>query len=794
MSIGYREQLQGILGGAYSVGPELGGGGMSHVFEAHETVLDRDVVIKVLLPELAVGVKAERFHREVAVAARLQHPNIVGVLAAGEGEGLLYYVMPRVEGESLRARLDRVSRLDIPEALQILRDVARALAYAHAHGVVHRDIKPENILLSGRAAAVADFGIAKALTVSRDEGSSQTTGLGALTQAGTAVGTLAYMSPEQAAGDPAADHRTDIYSFGVVAYEALCGGRPFTGQSPQAILAAQFRDAPEPLCDRRPDVPDALADLIARCLATDPADRPQSAPELLDALEALGPSSGVTAAFTGPRRTRRRIRRTVAMATAGLLAAGALFLALAKKGASVGDEIPKSLAVLAFRNLSGDAGNDFLSDGMSEELITALSKISELRVAAPASSFTFRDRDLDIREVARTLGVGAVLTGSVRRSGTRLRVSAQLTKADEGFTLWSESYDREMDDVLAVQEEIARAIVQALRLRLLRHERAALARRPTADVTAYEFYLRGRHEWNRRQLAPLRRALAYYDSAVMKDPRYALAYAGLADAYVVLGTWGHLTPGEARERSLDAARRAVALDGTLAEGHASLASVLCIYVWDWPAAEAAFQKAISLNAGLATTHYFYSRCLAGHGRVAAAVEQARTAIRLDPLNAQIATGLAGAYLAARDYDNAAAAAERAVERDSNHVAGLYWLAWSRAGQRRFGDARSAAERAREVSGSSPLLVGAAGCLAGMSGDTTEARRALRTLGERFGGNAFYIAQVHAGLSQRDSAIAWLKTASEERTDGIVLYASLLPCFDSIRADPRFIQIVGRGAS
>jgi TolB-like protein len=309
------------------------------------------------------------------------------------------------------------------------------------------------------------------------------------------------------------------------------------------------------------------------------------------------------------------------MIAAGLVtvAAGALFPLLAKNGASAGDEIPKSLAVLAFRNLSGDPGNDFLSDGMSEELITALSKISELRVATPASSFRFKGRDPDVREVARALGVGAILTGSVRRSGGHLRVSAQLTKADDGFTLWSESYDRRMDDVLAVQEEIARSIVHALRVRLLRHEYAALAHRATSDVTAYEFYLRGRHEWNKRRLESLRRALAYYDSAVTKDPRYALAYAGMADAYVVLGTWGYLTAREAGEHALDAARRAVALDSALAEGHASLASVLCIYVWDWPAAEAAFRRAIALNPGLATTRYFYSRCLAGHGRVADAV-------------------------------------------------------------------------------------------------------------------------------------------------------------------------------
>jgi TolB-like protein/Flp pilus assembly protein TadD len=793
MSEGLREQLQRVLGGAYTLGRELGGGGMSHVFEAHESALDREVVVKVLLQELSAGVNADRFRREVALAARLQHPHVVGVLAAGEAEGLLYYVMPRVEGESLRARLGRVGRLGVPQAVQVLRDIARALAYAHEHGVVHRDIKPENVLLSDRAAAVADFGIAKALSASWSDETPRPGPAPTLTREGTTVGTLAYMSPEQASGDPATDHRTDIYSFGVLAYETLCGATPFAGPSAQAILAAHFRDEPQPLCDRRPDVPNPLAELVLRCLAKAPTDRPQSASELVDALEALGPSSGATATFAGARWMGRRARRTVLIITAGAAAAGVLFLVFAGSGASSGDDIPKSLAVMAFRNLSGDPGNDFLSDGMSEELITALSKISELRVAARASSFAFKGQEADVGGVARTLGVGAVLTGSVRRSGGHLRVSAQLVKADDGFALWSESYDREMGDVLAVQEEIARAIVQALRLRLLRHERAALARRATTEVTAYEFYLRGRHEWNQRRLESLRRALAYYDSAVTTDPRYALAYAGIADAYVVLGTWGYLTTREAGARSLDAARRAVALDGALSEGHASLASVLCIYVWDWAGAEAAFRRSIELNPGLATTRYFYSRCLAGHGRVADAVAQARVAIGLDPLNVQIVTGLAGAYLAARNYDSAAVVAMGALRLDSTHAGALYWLAWSLAGQRRFAEARAAAFRARTLGGPSPLLVATTGSLAAMSGDTADARRALRTLGERPGGNAFYLAQVHAALGEREAALRWLEAAAEERADGIVLYASLLPCFDSMRTDRRFSEILHRAA-
>lgn len=780
-------RLQSTLGGAYAIERELAAGGMASVFLAREIALDRPVVLKVL-PERANEVDAERFRREVALAARLQHPNIVPVLTAGEADGMIYYVMPHVDGASLRSRITSMTVLSTSESVRILRDVARALAYAHEHDVVHRDIKPENVLISGRAAAVTDFGIAKALSSSRRPSGPDMGSPEQLTIAGTTVGTLAYMAPEQAVGE-AVDHRADIYSFGVMAYELLCGEKPFTGKSAQALVAAHLRDKPTPLLERRSDLPPTLAELVMQCLEKDPERRPQNASELVDALEAVGPSSGTTATFRRMRRSRRRIM--VGGGAAALLAVAALVLAPLRTKDTV-----KSLAVLPFINLSGDARNDFLGDGISEELIATLSKVPELQVAARTSSFAFKGRNDDVRTIGDALGAGAVLAGSIRRSNDRLRVNVELTRAKDGRALWSESYDRQIGDVLALQEEIARAIVDALQIRVLQEAGAAasaatLARRPTSDITAYELYLRGRFEWGRRRLESLRLALVYYDSAVAKDTAFALAHAGMADAYIVLGNWGYLGTREAGERSLAAARRAVALDSTLAEGHASLASVLCTYVWDWATAEREFKRAIALNPGLATTRYFYARCLLGHGRNADATAQAREAIRLDPLNAHISTALTSAFVASGKIDSAIITGERALKNDPTNVAARYWLATAYVRKGETAKARRVIAALAATEQGSPLIQSFSGALAALAGDTAAARATLASLNRHTGENAFSIAQVYAALGDREQALRWLERAQAERSDGFIVFARVVPWFDSLRGDSRFNAMLAR---
>ena len=447
-----QDSVQAALASAYTIERELGGGGMSRVFVAEERALARRVVVKVLSPDLAAGVSAERFRREILLTARLQHPHIVPVLTTGEIGGLPYYTMPFVDGESLRVRVMRAGAMPVAEVVGILRDVARALDFAHAQGVVHRDIKPENILLASDSATVTDFGISKALDASRAPGQT-----GVLTELGFAVGTPQYMAPEQISADPDVDHRADLYSLGCVAYELLVGESPFAGVSPTALLRAHLVQNPEPVTARRADVPDALAALIARCLAKDPANRPPTARDVLAMLDGVAtPSDGVSSVSL----------------TADV----------------------KSIAVLPFTNLSADPASEHFADGLTDEIITDLSMLRTVRVISRQSAMRLKGTDKDVRTIARELGTRYVLTGGIRTAGSNLRVTAQLVDATADAPLWADKYSGTLDDVFDIQERLSRQIVEALRVRLTPDEDRRIAQRPIADTRAYEFYLLARQQ------------------------------------------------------------------------------------------------------------------------------------------------------------------------------------------------------------------------------------------------------------------------------------------------------------
>jgi len=460
-----REQLQASLGANYAIERELGGGGMSRVFVATEKTLGRTVVVKVLPPELAHAVSIERFRREIAMSARLQHPHIVPLLTAGETDSLPYYTMPFIDGESLRARLERVGELPLVDIVRVLRDVAGALAYAHEHGVVHRDIKPENVLLARQHALVADFGVSKALSASTTMGITSSTSLG------IALGTPAYMAPEQAAADPTTDGRADLYALGAMTYEMLTGSPPFAGRNAQATLAAHAGEAATPVHTRRATTPPALAALVMKLLEKRPADRPQTAEEVLAMLDGITTSSGSMLPFDAPKK-RRRVpvwaAGVAAVLIAGVIAAmatrargGAAMSAMVGLGTS-GDIAPHSVAVLPFANVGRDTATEYFADGMADELTTALARVPGLKVAARSSAFTFRDQSVGAQHVGEMLHVGNVLEGSVRREGGRLRVTAQLVNTATGLASWSDSYEREMKDVFQVQDERTHAIIAAL--------------------------------------------------------------------------------------------------------------------------------------------------------------------------------------------------------------------------------------------------------------------------------------------------------------------------------------------
>ena len=673
-----RDQLQRTLGDNYTLERELGGGGMSRVFVAEETSLGRKVVVKVLPPELAAAVNLERFRREIQLAAKLQHPLIVPVLAAGVSEGLPYYTMPLIEGESLRARLSRAGELPIHDAVRVMRDMLSALSYAHEHGVVHRDIKPDNVLLTGQHAVVADFGVAKAISASTNPGSS-------LTSLGVALGTPAYMSPEQAAADPTTDHRSDLYSVGAVAYEMLSGQQVFSARSPQAMLAAHAMETPEPLEKRRKTVPPLLSAVIMRSLEKHAADRPQSANEMLAQLDAAVTPSAATTPYTGTMPARKVASSARSTIMAGMAAVVLLGLGSSSwywykhkqpvvpgvgadsLGAATGGI--GSVAVIPFVNTGGNASDEYFSDGMTDELAHALSRIPKLRVAGRTSSYAFKGKTVAPQEMGKQLNVAAIVEGSIRRSGDRLRIIAQLESAKDGSVLWSDSYESKAKDVFQLQDEFTKAIVAALTPTLAGTTATTVASegRGTSDAEAYDSYLKGRYFFLRRGAENLRLSSDNFAQAIKLDPNFARAHAGLAMAVVTLPFYASgVNTDSLFDVGLKSAQHAVELDSTLGDAHLALGDVYGVYD-RFVEAESELKRAIALQPNDATSHQWHGDNLEMIGDPAGALLEEQTAERLDPLSAVIKVETGYAMFMLRDFKAAVRYMHKALEIDPNFL-------------------------------------------------------------------------------------------------------------------------------
>ena len=772
MSADLRSQLQRTLGDTYTLEHELGGGGMSRVFVARERSLDRLVVVKVLSPELAAAVSQERFRREIQFAARLQHPHIVPVLSTGTSGDLPYYTMPYQAGESLRERLAREGALPVRETTAILRDVAQALAYAHTHGIVHRDIKPENILLTGGVAMVTDFGVAKAISLS---GSEHT-----LTSVGIALGTPMYMAPEQGTGDPASDQRADLYALGAVAYEMLCGAPLFPGRSAQKVLVAHAVEMPKPVSECRPDCPPALAALVMRCLEKDPAARPASAMAVLSELDAV--SSGGAPPVPASRR-RPSARAIVALGLAALLAVAATVVA--DRRAPAGDA-ERSIAVLPFENASGEQESEYFGDGMAEELINGLSKVPNLRVAARTSAFAFRGKNADVRTIGKNLNVATILEGSVRKAGTRIRVTARLVDASNGYELWSDEYQREMTDVFGVQDELARAIVAALRLHLAPGGGASLARRGTTNVDAYNLYLRGRYFFEKRTREGFMTAVKQFSDAIAADSSYAAAYSGLADSYALLTTFGYFAPNDLMPKAKVAALRGVALDSMSAEAHASLGFIYNLYEWDYPKAQAEYARAIQLDPRYSTAQLFYAWYFMTVSQTDRAVAQARVGLAADPFSLILNSRLGLMLLLNGQVQASIDQERRTLELDPNY--GIASSALAR-GLYAQGDCPGALEAARQASEHvGPWEGSVLGFMAARCGDRPLAERELKTQLDKVARHEYVpadlVAKLYAGLGDTEHAIAWLERAYTDRIWAMTI-VQLDPMYDNLRGDPRF---------
>ena len=772
-------RLQAALADHYRIERELGHGGMAIVYLAHDLRHDRSVALKVLRPELAQALGTDRFLREIRLCARLQHPHILGIHDSGDAGGQLWFTMPYVEGETLRSRLTREKQLPIGDAIRITTEVADALGYAHQHGVIHRDIKPENILLSGNHALVADFGIAQALSGGREE---------RLTETGMSLGTPHYMSPEQASGERELDARTDVYSLGCVLYEMLAGEPPFTGPSAQAVLAKRLSE-PVPHIGTSREVPIAIDRAVTRALARAPVDRFATALEFVDALR-IAPADGASptthVASTPAGRKRARIAVIAGVVLLAILG-GYLGLNRLRAGAMTP---AASAAVLPFADLSPGKDQEYFSDGLTEELITSLSRIQGLRVAARTSSFQFKGRNADVREVGRKLDVGAVLEGSVRRSGDRLRVTAQLSSAKDGYQLWSDSYDRDFADVFAVQEEISRAIVSALRVRLGAKPDSALAPQPTGDLKAYDLYLKGRFAWNQRTGASLKEAVRYLEQAVARDSSFARAWAALADAYILVVPYAGLSPTENWPKAKAAAQRALMLDSTSAEAHTSLAYGSMIYEWNWRAAEENFGRAIAANPNYATGHHWYADFLAGRGRLDESLAQMRQAHELDPLSRVISSELGWVHYLRHETSEARDQVRSTLELDRNYAHGYFMLGLIQIQAGDHPGAIASFRHAIDLGDNYPQVDGSLGYAYAVSGDRKAALGILDDLRKRSAREyvpPFAYALVYAGLGDVTQGVDWLLKGVAQR-DIFMPENFFDPLLDPLRKDPRFARV------
>ena len=807
----FREDLQRALGTTYTIERELGGGGMSTVFVASDNVLGRQVVIKVLPYDLAASVSVERFKREIMLSAALQHPHIVPVLSSGQTDTLPYFIMPYVEGESLRARMAR-GPLSVRETVSILKDVARALAYAHGRGVIHRDIKPDNILLSGGAAMVTDFGVAKAISASRERvslgGRGPTSGgwnSGTITSVGTSLGTPAYMAPEQAAADPNTDHRADLYALGCVGYEMLTGAPPFYGRTPQALLAAQLTEAPKPLATRRYDVPPALSDLLMRCLEKEAEKRPRTAAEVARALDDPAVMSGE---FTSPRPSTAKSsswqRRASLLAIVGVLlaaglAGGTYFRTREAPAPPAAPTTPAvaapSIVVLPLVNIGGDTSDVYFAEGMTAELTNALAKLPGLRVAARTAASSARDKFSSAEEIGRGLNVSMLMEGTVQRERGRLRVTARLIKIADGATLWSDMYERQITDVFKVQDEISGAIVSALTPQLgARTAQADVgASRGTDDLQAYDLYLRGRFFFQKRGEKSLRAALSFYERSSAKDPTFAKAYAGIADVYALLPLYSDAPVDSVVSLGLRTIDKAIALDSTLPEAYTSRANLLGMS-WRWNEAEADYRRALALDPNYPTAHQWYGEMLLLNGRVDEAVAQLRRATELDPLS-PVAFGSYGLALGIAKRDSAArAAANHALEMDSTLLVTRMMAGTVHLYAGRTSEALRELEQAIQLDTTNSLTLGVLGyayAKAGRAPRALEIARQLEASVGRRNSAPAAAARVYLGLGDTTRALSLLERAAAEHDVSFSTEVLAEPFFDPIRHSPRFAAVVAR---
>jgi TolB-like protein/Flp pilus assembly protein TadD/predicted Ser/Thr protein kinase len=732
----------------YKILEKLGEGGMGVVYKAEDTKLKRTVALKFLSPQ-AVGTDEDktRFIHEAQSAAALNHPNICTVHEIDEYGDRSFIAMECVEGESLKAKI-KSGPLRLDEAVRIAIEIAEGLQEAHSKGIIHRDVKSANIMLTtGGRVKVMDFGLAKS------SGGTQ------LTQTGTTVGTVAYMSPEQGRGERV-DCRTDIWSLGVVLYEMITGELPFKADYEQAVVYSIMNEPPRSIRDVRSGTPLELEHVVTKALAKDPNERYELASDILSDLGAI----------------KKKIETKTDMEV------------------TAESEPTPSIAVLPFVNMSPDPDNEYFGDGLAEELINALTQLKGLRVAARTSAFTFRGREVDIREIGKRLDVNAVLEGSVRRAGKRLRITAQLVNIADGYHLWSKRYDREMDDIFAIQDEITTAIVEQLKVELIGKQKETIVKRYTENLEAYDLYLKGIYYWNKLTPDGFERSIECFRKAIEEDPHYALAYASLADSYWFSSFWGNLPPRQMCPKAREAAKKAIEIEEAIGEAHASLACIHTFYDWDWETAEREFKRAIELAPNSSYTRLDYSLYLNLKRRYDEAVYQARKAQELDPLSGICNTHLAHRLWQARRYDEAIEEFQKWLEIEPNDWFSHHHLSQLYLEKSKVKEAIAEINKSVELSGGVPMNVANAAMIHYRFGDKGIAERLFDSLKKR--ASREYIqptgfVMIYLTRGETDKAFEWIKKAGEERDSFLPWFrVTPLDCMN-FPSDPRIDELLDR---
>ena len=716
---------------------ELGTGGMGSVHKVFDKKIKEEVALKILKPEITDEKTIERFSNELKLARKIRHENVCQMYDINEEEGIHYITMEYVPGEDLKSFIRRVGQLPVGKTISIAQQVCEGLSEAHRLGVMHRDLKPSNIMIDKEGnVRVMDFGIARSI---KEKG---------ITGAGVIVGTLEYMSPEQAEGKEV-DQRSDIYSLGVILYEMVTGRAPFEGETPLGIAMKHKSEVPKDPREINAQIPEDLSRVILRCMEKDKEKRCQSAEEVLSELGKIGK----------PKEETIRVA-----------------------------EWKNSIAVLPFTNMSADPDQEYFCDGMAEELINRLAKIRDLRVVARTSAFSFKGKDVDVREIGKKLNVETVLEGSVRKAGNRLRITAQLVNVKDGYHLWSERYDRELENVFAIQDEISLAILDNLKVKLFGKEKAAILKRHTDNLEAYNLYLKGLRFTRMLTAEGFKKAIECFEQSLQKDPNNALTYIGMSALFMTNAFWGNVSPHEAYPKVREYAKKALEIDNTLAIAHSALGFVHANYDWDWKAAERETKQALQMNPNFAMVHLHYYFFSIFTGRPEEAIAGAKRAQELDPLSGFINAHVGYAFFNASQYDKAIEELRATLMLDPSYFLAHWFLGLSYLGKSMIKEAIVEFEKAVELSGGAPWAVMTLATTYYKFGKKARAEKLFDSLRQRSRNEyvpplAFFY--IHLFQGEHDQAFEWLERACNER-DSFLVWNRFL-AIDSYRIpdEPRF---------